>query len=123
MNNSICVKEKEVDQLNASLKQATDDARKMQAKIDSTNLIIEAKVLDIETSSEQMRDMQDQIVAARDLIEEKNEEISNLTSSVKCLEDEVQDTKDSSEKKTAEERGPRLDETRRLQTSLVAKEK
>ena len=51
------------------------------------------------------------------------DEISSLNTDVKHLEHELQETKEFFEKKLAEERGPRLDESRRLNNSLCVREK
>ena len=70
-----------------------------------------------------MTDLRHQIQVAKDTVAEKSEDVSALSGSVKRLEHELQETKEFSEKNLAEERGPRLDDNRRLSTTLCAREK
>lgn len=84
----------------------------------------------IKTITEQISSLQQncieydrEINAANECIALKSAEVSILSNSVKRLEDELHETVQIFETKISEERGPRLDETRRLSANICAKEK
>lgn len=129
LRNALCVKEREVNQLNADIKMAVADAKKHLRTIDSMRLIAEstsAEISSLKSWKQQTSDVMEELINE---LEGMKSEISGLTCSCEerqekiiALEKQMQEKEEIFNKKLIEERGSGRDENRRLRTALSEKE-
>lgn len=129
LRNALCVKEREVNQLNDDIKMAVADAKKHLRTIDSMRLIAEstsAEISSLKSWKQQTSDVMEELINE---LEGMKSEISGLTCSCEerqekiiALEKQMQEKEEIFNKKLIEERGSGRDENRRLRTALSKKE-
>ena len=129
LRTALCVKEREINQLNDDIRMAVADAKKHLRTIDSMRLIAESTSMEISSLKSWK---QQTSVVMEELINElegMKSEISGLTCSceerqekINTLEKQMQEKEEILNKKLIEERGSRQDENRRLRTALSEKE-